>query len=560
MKTSLTVFTVIMLSTLLSACGGGSSSQSNKNSTRPTPTPTATPVVQSTPTPTATPSATPSQKKNIFEGVFQLPAYGEIIQIKLNGQEYDAKQFSYTTDNCILFSETKLKKETINNISTISDSSFAFTFNKDMELSLRQKGSVFSKARVYKRLDKLPDTCDSKLLPRKGENGYKFDANRDFKFLWDRYKQFYVDFSLSKTNWDKIYTKFKPRTNRASNEEELFKVFSDMVEPLGDGHVSILQGSLRNGARLLLCDEDAESFNEPLKTSLIDTLAIEFAHANPDSLEDDNENFTDEGLKKATAYIKEQKDLMLKTVKGYANDPKKIKTHVKKGNENNKDSEDSKIVSFITPQNIGYIEIPSMTNFTESVGDTCFSDFLEDSKFVNRVIDQVLTEMQDTKGIIIDVRRNSGGSEEIALNIMSRFIATRTHTYSQQERLGSIRTPLEKIYVTPQGERQYLKPVVVLTSNDTFSAAETFTLAMKSRPNTTLIGTASGGGFSTVLFDRVTSDIAFTLSNEIVLSPDGKWYEHRGIPVNIKATYGTKEQRQANRDLGIEGAIKFLSR
>ncbi len=166
--------------------------------------------------------------------------------------------------------------------------------------------------------------------------------------------------------------------------------------------------------------------------------------------------------------------------------------------------------------------------------------------------------MRDTVGIIIDVRRNTGGSSEMALDIVSRFIDTRTHVYSLQEKFGNTRTPLKKVYVKPQGNTQYIKPVVVLTSNTSFSAAETFTLAMKSRSNVTIIGEETNGGFSAPVSSRVTGEIAFEISNQIVLSADGKWYEHQGIPVDMKVAFASKQDRQAKKDSGIDSAIKEL--
>ena len=64
----------------------------------------------------------------------------------------------------------------------------------------------------------------------------------DFEIFWTTFNDNYCFFDLKKVNWDSTYLKFKPMVSGNTREEELITVFKQMVEPLKDGHVTILKG------------------------------------------------------------------------------------------------------------------------------------------------------------------------------------------------------------------------------------------------------------------------------------------------------------------------------
>jgi len=141
-----------------------------------------------------------------------------------------------------------------------------------------------------------------------------------------------------------------------------------------------------------------------------------------------------------------------------------------------------------------------------------------------------MADIQDTEGLIIDLRFNSGGEDEVI-----------------------------EVLINPAGDSQYLAPVVLLTSTTTGSAAEVFVLSMRNLPNVTIIGESTAGRFSNQLVSRVTSDIAFSLSNEFYFSPAGEWFERVGIPVDQTVPFYTREILDQGRNAGVEIAIELLS-
>ncbi len=137
----------------------------------------------------------------------------------------------------------------------------------------------------------------------------------------------------------------------------------------------------------------------------------------------------------------------------------------------------------VLPENIGYMHYDSFS-----------------SEFTDALLDHILTQFKDCKGVIIDIRSNGGGNLDNVNKIACRF--------SKEEKVlcGY------KIYKTGPGHSEFadtipdyitvkkkefvkfLKEVVVLTNRGVYSAANDFVRTMKVLDNVTIIGDRSGGG------------------------------------------------------------------
>ncbi|HEX8229515.1 MAG TPA: S41 family peptidase [Chloroflexia bacterium] len=99
-----------------------------------------------------------------------------------------------------------------------------------------------------------------------------------------------------------------------------------------------------------------------------------------------------------------------------------------------------------------------------------------------------------TDALIVDLRQNGGGSPAmIALLSSFLFKAEPVHLNSFYQRKGDKTTQTWTLPYVP-GPRTPDKPVYVLTSNRTFSAAEEFTYNLKNLKRATIIGETTGGG------------------------------------------------------------------
>jgi len=191
-----------------------------------------------------------------------------------------------------------------------------------------------------------------------------------------------------------------------------------------------------------------------------------------------------------------------------------------------------KIEYEILNENIGYVYL---SNFeSDAIGD----------------FDTVLEYFRFTKGLIIDVRQNSGGYSEQVYFVTSRFI-TSNLIEVWYDKDGD---PTEQI-IYPRGSI-YQKPVVILINGQSISGGEDFPALMQPLPNVTIVGdtTAGMGGitkdFTLSSGKRITTTYKYNLFN-------GKLIQWNGVPPDILVEQ-TKGDIDNGRDKQLEYAIELL--
>jgi hypothetical protein len=109
----------------------------------------------------------------------------------------------------------------------------------------------------------------------------------------------------------------------------------------------------------------------------------------------------------------------------------------------------------------------------------------------------VLQRYQFTKGLILDLRENGGGSISDVYSLLSRFVNEETLVLYSRVKSGPGHNDFseaEPAYVTPNDGTQYQRKVIVLVDRGTYSAGSFTALATKAIPNLVLMGDTTGGG------------------------------------------------------------------
>ena len=215
--------------------------------------------------------------------------------------------------------------------------------------------------------------------------------------------------------------------------------------------------------------------------------------------------------------------------------------------------ENNEIMTYghIKDYNLGYIMLKTFAGLGENLehGDTRYN-------FIDKIIDDF--DLKD--GIIIDIRSNGGGNLSNAEIVASRFTDMERLYKKQKFKSGPNRNDFSEWYnhfIKPKGEKQFLKPVVVLTNKQVGSTAESFVLAMRSLPQVTLVGDTTGGASSNPVFRELPNGWTFRLSTSYSSTSDGFVFEGKGIPPDIPI-WITEYDVQNGRDAIIEKAIEIL--
>jgi hypothetical protein len=188
-------------------------------------------------------------------------------------------------------------------------------------------------------------------------------------------------------------------------------------------------------------------------------------------------------------------------------------------------SPQNSIIEYRTCQNpsIGYMIIPTFGGGGDGLT-------LTDQRYL--VIDEILSKWKDMKGIIIDLRWNTGGNGINAEMVAGRF-ADKSRVYTQfREKVGLGKqdySSWKNSTIDPKGAYQFLKPVVVLTSRTTASAAEMFVMAMHALPHVTIVGDTTGGGVGAPIYRELPNGWTYRLSTRYYADAQQRIMEGVGI-------------------------------
>src|SRR5262249_7331560 len=207
---------------------------------------------------------------------------------------------------------------------------------------------------------------------------------------------------------------------------------------------------------------------------------------------------------------------------------------------------------------IGYLRIHSFNSYSND------DEFMKQLDALEAALDAIFKDSASLTGLIIDVRINTGGSDAFGVSIASRLANQDYLAYSKVIRNDihdeDHRTPGQPVNVRVSSRPGFRGPVVLLTSSDSVSAAETFTMAILDRqPHVTRVGANTQGVFSDVLGRKLPNGWSFGLPNEIYLTKDGKAFDGPGVPPDIETPIFTADDLAAGRDSALDKALELLA-
>ncbi len=122
---------------------------------------------------------------------------------------------------------------------------------------------------------------------------------------------------------------------------------------------------------------------------------------------------------------------------------------------------------------------------------------------IKEQIGTAMLALSTSDSLVIDLRQNGGGDPDLVVFLASYFLAKNTPLWSLLDRNGETVFKAKSI----DSEYTYHKPLCILTSVETYSAAEAFAYTLKHLDRACIAGEASGGGGHLVHMERVNDEV-----------------------------------------------------
>ncbi|MGW5398473.1 S41 family peptidase [Streptomyces sp. NPDC003952] len=386
-----------------------------------------------------------------------------------------------------------------------SGSSAAFRYaTEDGEVLTVRPGSVHVEGSVGDRATRRLTSLPERCREAP-EPGPAADPVATFDVFWQTFAENYPFFAAKGVDWNAVRASHRPRVHADTTEDELFAVFREMLAPLHDAHVHLSDGGDR-------------FFGEVRPGTVMPTLELET---------------------RVKAYIQEV------ALDGRA--PQEFAQ--------------GRISYADLPDGRGYLRLSGFGGYTRS------GDFASESAELDRVLESVFTAERTARlrGLVIDLRINGGGSDELGLRLAARLTDRPYLAYAKRVRNdpddASRFTRPQPLYVQPARGPRYTGPIAVLTGGSTVSAGETFTQALLERPGRTVrIGEPTQGVFSDVLGRTLPNGWELGLPNERFLTRTGRTFDGPGIPVDVTTPVFTEEEFATHHDAAFTAALRRLPR
>lgn len=391
--------------------------------------------------------------------------------------------------------------------------------------------------------------------------------------LWSevKYNFVYTD-TLKELDWDAVYLKFLPRVKAATNTLEYYKVLMEMAALLKDGHTGV------NPPGPLF----AVGFTvPPFKTRLIEGKVIitdvidealrkqgllpgvEITRINQEPVKEWSFKNTAPYASASTPQDLESRMFIYQFLVGSKAEKPLIELRNAEGKtwsieverisfgQRNKDFARTPAFSWkLLPGNIAYVALNSFGD------ETAAKEYLKN-----------FNEISKAKAIIFDVRTNGGGSSNVGYQVLATitdkdFATSRAETrdYKPSYRAWGRKENnfvFDAYRQSANPQLQFKGQVIVLTSAQTYSAAEDFTVAFDTMKRGTIIGEATGGSTGQPLMIDLPGGGSARICTKKDSYADGKPFVGVGIQPQI-VVHPSLADFRANRDTVLEAALKQI--
>lgn len=407
---------------------------------------------------------------------------------------------------------------------------------------------------------------------------YKENISEDEKVaglskLWSEVKyNFFDTATLEKLDWDKLYLETLPRVRATRSTEDYYRVLTELVAKLKDGHTNVYPPQ----------ELHARVYGIPLlKTLPIEGRVIVTEVYDPglrakgimpgvEVVSIDGSDVKAYAAREVAPYVSAStpQDQELRTfsqqlLRGAEGSAARIVFRDAAGKQFEQQvprvSHEARKAAGAAPPSFEFSMLPGDVAY---VALNSFDDASAAEAWM-----AAFDEISKSSALVIDVRRNGGGDSGVGYQILATlgkqaFMTSRwaTRDYKPSWRAWGKEMPMYSEApdaVQPDATRHYDKPVLVLTSAATFSAAEDFAVAFDGMQRGALVGEPTGGSTGQPLFIKLPGGGQARICTKLDTYADGRAFVGVGVQPQ-HAAKPTVDGMRAGRDEVLEAALAQL--
>jgi len=361
---------------------------------------------------------------------------------------------------------------------------------------------------------------------------FKTQAQRLFLTSWDELREEYYDKTLNDQDWDKWRLKY---VNEIETKEDAYIAIDSIIESLDDPYTRFLrpdefeEQNIGISSKLYGIGVNISEIKG--KTTIVGVL--------------DDTPAKKAGLKAGDIILKVNKE----DIKGYKiNDVAKLVRGPAESKVTIEILRDKKIIIYKIKRKEIKIKTVKL-DMTENIAHITISSFLSQDTPVE--VQEALDKSSKAKGIILDLRGNTGGLLPNAVIIANMFLP-KGNIVSIVDRNG------KKTNIEAQDNYEYIKkPLVILINQGSASASEILSGALKDYNRAVLVGEKTFGKGLVQKIETIQDDNGLNITIAKYLTPSGKDINKKGIEPDYKVEY-TKADFLAKKDPQLNKAKEII--
>lgn len=389
-----------------------------------------------------------------------------------------------------------------------------------------------------------------------------------FEKVWSTVNDKHFDPTFGGVDWKKVKEIYEPQAISAKTDAEFYSVLQRMLEELkqshfnvmppnteiasddlGDGEIGVDLQIINNQAVISKIETNSDAAAKGLKTGFI--------------INKINDKTVSEILTKIDSLLKDRKEsdavkamyrkrALLHSLSGKSGNTLKLEILNAK---NLPQTFEILLTSYKGEMSLAFGNFPAQRISFESkvfekenIGYVYFNIWVIAQMPKLR---EAIKSMQNTKGLIIDLRGNPGGMGGMASGLAGLMVNEKTS-------LGTMKSRTEEtnFFVSPQ-PNPYSGKIVILTDGESASTSEVFAAGMQEIGRAKVIGQTTAGAVLPSFFEKLPTGAIFQYAISDYKSPNKVLIEGRGVKPD-KDVKITRQSLLSGRDIFIDTAIKEI--